>query len=793
MAIDFPRSTYTAAEGVSAESWPASPSNGDTETNGAGDNFTFNGTSSLWVLDTGRTLTLSGGATYSWDGEKWIAQSHIPFRYFGPQSTDPTGLTADNEGDLYFNTVENEMRVYNGSSWDTITSVGNFNILTLSQSSGSGGGSATFNGTATRFQLSETPNVAQQLLISINGVVQEPQAGTSPTEGFAVDGNDIIFASAPATGSTFFGVQMGAAVNIGTPTDGSVTNVHVNASAAIAGSKISPDFGSQDIVTTGDVGIGTTSPGASLDIDNSADSSGTKSLDVKVVDNTAEVVHIAQGSNEYLSIDTTNSSELITIGNNTTNPNVVVPGGDVGIGTTAPQSIFHIQGPTGAADQARLTISERRNTGTTNWGIDFLRTYDSGGDNQAAGFVRCIRDGGASNAGMVFGIGDQTDSSREKMRIDSSGRLLVGTTTGVASGSPSSSVHLVDGGGGKIYMMRDDAGSTVAGNDLGMIRFYSNDGGAQESARIEAEADLDHGADDKPGRLVFSTTADGASSPTERLRIDSSGRFRIRPFNLSFPSAGEYETPVFVCLEGTTDPASNAGAATGALVRIMDCGSSANASTGYEIRNRVSGDLRFLNKDSNISNRSNFLIYQDTDTNNLENTFSFSYLAAVYAVGVYDHTTSSGANVNVAAGGQLRRSTSSIRFKTDVETLEDSYADALLNCRPVWYRSTAPADNPAHSHWGFIAEEIAEIDPRLVQWSTETTAFVDAVDDDGEPLFEQDGITRQKMRVKTTHEDPQPESVVYERFVPHLVNLIKRQKAQIEAMEARLTALEGGE
>ena len=111
MAIDFPRSTYTAAEGVSAESWPASPSNGDTETNGAGDDFTFNGTSSLWVLDTGRTLTLSGGATYSWDGEKWIAQSHIPFRYFGPQDTDPTGLTADNEGDLYYNTVENEMRV----------------------------------------------------------------------------------------------------------------------------------------------------------------------------------------------------------------------------------------------------------------------------------------------------------------------------------------------------------------------------------------------------------------------------------------------------------------------------------------------------------------------------------------------------------------------------------------------------------------------------------------------------------------------------------------------------------
>ena len=154
---------------------------------------------------------------------------------------------------------------------------------------------------------------------------------------------------------------------------------------------------------------------------------------------------------------------------------------------------------------------------------------------------------------------------------------------------------------------------------------------------------------------------------------------------------------------------------------------------------------------------------------------------------MYDHTTSSGANVNVVSGGQLRRSTSSIRFKTNVETLENSYADALLNCRPVWYRSTAPSDNPEHSYWGFIAEEVAEIDPRLVQFSTETTSFVDAVDDDGNPLFEEDGTTRQKMRVKTIHDEPQPESVVYERFVPHLLNLIKRQKEAIETLEQRLS------
>jgi hypothetical protein len=48
-----------------------------------------------------------------------------------------------------------------------------------------------------------------------------------------------------------------------------------------------------------------------------------------------------------------------------------------------------------------------------------------------------------------------------------------------------------------------------------------------ESARIDVAVDGTPGANDMPGRLVFSTTSDGASSPTERLRIDSSGRVGI--------------------------------------------------------------------------------------------------------------------------------------------------------------------------------------------------------------------------------------------------------------------------
>jgi hypothetical protein len=69
----------------------------------------------------------------------------------------------------------------------------------------------------------------------------------------------------------------------------------------------------------------------------------------------------------------------------------------------------------------------------------------------------------------------------------------------------------------------------VASNDtLGVVYFQGADGTALRSAAaIFASVDGTPGANDMPGRLVFSTTADGASSPTERFRITSAGVLQI--------------------------------------------------------------------------------------------------------------------------------------------------------------------------------------------------------------------------------------------------------------------------
>jgi hypothetical protein len=82
---------------------------------------------------------------------------------------------------------------------------------------------------------------------------------------------------------------------------------------------------------------------------------------------------------------------------------------------------------------------------------------------------------------------------------------------------------------GGVYLGMGNSDDTVFANDnIGLLRFYSYGGSVwEESARISVIADADQGSGDKPSRLVFSTTADGASSPTEAMRITSAGNLLV--------------------------------------------------------------------------------------------------------------------------------------------------------------------------------------------------------------------------------------------------------------------------
>ena len=155
---------------------------------------------------------------------------------------------------------------------------------------------------------------------------------------------------------------------------------------------------------------------------------------------------------------------------------------------------------------------------------------------------------GAGTAGSTQAVSFNGSAPVNSLVIDSSGRLLVGTSSArsIASfnlsalqvegtGSPYGGISAIANGAdafGAIISFGKSRGTTigsntiVANNDvIGELRFAGADGSDLDSyaALISCQVDGTPGTNDMPGRLVFSTTEDGAASPTERMRITNAG------------------------------------------------------------------------------------------------------------------------------------------------------------------------------------------------------------------------------------------------------------------------------
>ena len=156
--------------------------------------------------------------------------------------------SSNDAGDLVFDTSASKMKVYDGSSWGEVTSTGQFKHLFLCPAGGSG--APTINGSIATYDLREVSNSgtvasitnAAQLLVSVNGVIQKANTGTSaPAEGFAmVDANTIIFGANLESGDSIFIVQIGSAVSIPTPGDNTVSTAKI-VNDAVDGTKIADD------------------------------------------------------------------------------------------------------------------------------------------------------------------------------------------------------------------------------------------------------------------------------------------------------------------------------------------------------------------------------------------------------------------------------------------------------------------------------------------------------------------------------------------------------------------------
>ena len=353
--------------------------------------------------------------------------------------------------------------------------------------------SGSFDGSDTAFALTSriggiaiTPVVEAAILISINGVIQEP------TTDYTVSGTNITFTTAPASGDSFFGIVMGRQLDVGTPSDSTVTPAKMNISSAL---------------------VPASADGAALG-STSAEWSDLYLADSSVIyfgnDQDVTVTHDPDDGLFLKSTATADDNPfLLTLQTGETDMaaddvigKIAFQAPDEGTGTDA---IL-----VSAAIQARAEGDHSSSSNATS--LDFMT-----GASEAAAKKMSVTSGGDVNvltdgASVFFGA----DSEIELRHVADDGLILkhVGT------------------GDGKEPSLTFQAGDNdIAANDvLGSIFFQAPDEGAGTdailvAAGIEAVSEGDFSSSNNATKLSFKTGASEAAA--EKMSLSSTGNLTI--------------------------------------------------------------------------------------------------------------------------------------------------------------------------------------------------------------------------------------------------------------------------
>jgi hypothetical protein len=162
-------------------------------------------------------------------------------------------------------------------------------------------------------------------------------------------------------------------------------------------------------------------------------------------------------------------------------------------------------------------------------------------------------------------------TTTERMRISSTGEVLVGGTTSVDDRQGVITVESVTGAA--LNLIRDDT-TTAGTNNIGRVRFWGNDTTSNirtEFAYITAISSGAHAAGDNPTDLIFGTTPDGTDVVTEAVRIKDGGGLQISRTAVTAPAAGDGNV-----FSGTYTPTltnvTNVAASTAVICQYMRVG-----------------------------------------------------------------------------------------------------------------------------------------------------------------------------------------------------------------------------
>ena len=450
----------------------------------------------------------------------------------------------------------------------------------------------------------------------------------------------------------------------------------------------------------GRVGIGTSSPGYALDV-AAADTTASAGYAVRIRANatagagalqftdsgaTAQYGLLVFGANGVGTLQADGASSRLAFGTNATERVRIDSSGNVGIGTSAGTGKLEV------AVSGNRTIGDQWDNKSILIGTPgaFSGNLGLSFDTTNGATIESAAPGVASYPVRIAGSEIQLfTASTERVRIDSSGRLLVGTSSVKTTADVKQ--EIVNGGLGISRYVNDaftnaltftksrgaSNGTIVqSGDQLGPIEWLADDGTStpKSAALIDCYVDGTPGANDMPGRLVFSTTADGASTPTERMRITSVGHVLIGQTTTSVPGAGN-----------TTEGAS---VQSGGQLFI----SKTTGPAGTFNRNSTDGGVVDLRRDGTV-------------------------------VG----------SISVTTTATAYNTSSDYRLKENVTPVSDGIT-RLQQLKPSRFNFIA---DPAKTVDGFLAHEVQTIVPEAI------TGEKDAVDDDGNPEYQ--GIDQSKL------------------------------------------------
>ena len=412
------------------------------------------------------------------------------------------------------------------------------------------------------------------------------------------------------------------------------------------------------------------------------------------------------------------------------------------------------------------------------------------------------------------------------LKVDSSNNRV-----GIGTAAPGDVLHVADAAttiSGTQIWAEGRYGGYGAG--ISFMAATSNGGTLVEMARItgDGEASWDTTAGNQDAGMRFFTTLNGTSA--EKMRITAGGVVNASALHggiINYTNwAPNFQVQAPVHIKNWTGTAGSPVEYYDWPTALLNLSTASNYSWNSMIQFGMSNDIGY---NTNLDLYWHISLYDSGDaavTSTSDSTIDLAIMGPgefsirtasadrlrIDTTGLltsprsYSATTGNAANLWVDTDGSFYRSTAgSIRLKTDVEDAADSFADAVLNLRPVWYRSLGTADRRDWSHWGLVAEEVAEIDPRLVEWGwtpvedadgnqveivTEAVEAAAATyDEDGNELTPKVHPTAPDVELVWELDADgekvlRPDGVQYTKIVPLLINLIKRQDSRITALEA---------